>query len=612
MIYRRSSISEYYVWDLKNKKLIPVSENGKQQLATFSPDGNKIAFVRNNNIYIKDLSTLTEVQISKDGLKNSIINGAPDWVYEEEFGFSKAFEWSPDGSKIAYMKFDESKVKEFDLMYFGNLYPDLYKYKYPKPGEENSIVTVWIYDLNKKSNVKVNVGNIANQYIPRIKWTKLPNTLSFVRLNRLQNEFEMLEADAVKGVSTIVISEKNKYYFESVYDIYFLKDNSFIYKSEKSGFMHLYLHDASGKLIKQLTDGEWEVGDLTGVDEEKGIVYYSSNEPATRQRAIYSVKLDGTDKKRLTPEDGSVRITFSKNFKYYVKSYSNANTPSYITTNSIDGNVIKVLRDNKKLRDLMEEKQFIKKEFFTFKSTDGYQINGWIMKPANLEPGKKYPLLFSVYGGPGSQTVIDAWGGGDYIWYQMFCQKGYVIAEIDGRGTGGRGEEFQKCNYMKLGTTEIESQIEAAKYLGTLDYIDKDRIGIWGWSYGGYATIMTMLKGADYYKMGVAVAPVTDWKYYDDIYTERFMRRPEDNPDGYKEGSAITHADKLKGKLLIIHGAADDNVHMQNSMDFITALIAANKQYEMQIYPNKNHGIFGGNTRYHLFKRITEYILADL
>jgi dipeptidyl-peptidase 4 len=612
VIYRYSTIVSNYIWDIKSKTIKPLSDKGKQRLATFSPNGDKIAFVRENNIFIKDLVTDKEEQITKDGVVNKIINGIPDWVYEEEFGFTKAYEWSPDGSKIAFMRFDESKVKEYTFPIYGELYPETYKYKYPKPGEENSLVSVWIYDLNKKSTVKVDVGNNPDQYIPRIKWTNDANLLSVIRLNRLQNKAEVLIANSETGNSKVILTEENKYYIDKTLNLTFLKDNRFIGMSEADGYKHLYLYDKNGKLLNQITKGNWEVTLIDGVNEESGIVYYTSDEVSPMDRSLYSIKLDGTDKKKISGNNGNYIADYSTNFKYAFINYTNANSPGEIWLQKTGGEVICVLKDNKKLKALMEEKGFVKKEFFNFKTSDGLDLNGWMMKPDKSEAGKKYPVLMFVYGGPGSQEVLDIYKRSDYVWYQMLVKKGYVIACVDNRGTGGRGEEFGKCLYMHIGTKDVDDQVEAAKYLGSLDFVDKDRIGIWGWSGGGYFTLMCLAKGADYFKTGIAVAPVTDWRYYDDIYTERFMRTPKENPDGYKESSVLNYVDLFKNKFLIVHGSADDNVHFQNTMDFVNAMITANKYYEMLVYPNRNHFMFGPNMRYHLYKNMTEFIYRNL
>lgn len=612
IIFRYSTAVSNYIWDIKNKTIKPLSDKGKQRLATFSPEGDKIAFVRDNNIFVKDLLTDKEEQLTKDGVVNKIINGTPDWVYEEEFGFTKAFEWSPDGRKIAFMRFDESRVKEFEFPIYGEIYPEKFIYKYPKPGEENSVVSVWIYDIGRKNTVKVDVGNNPDQYIPRIKWTKNANLLSVIRMNRLQNKAEILLANSETGRTNVILTDESKYYIDRTLEVTFLNGNRFVCMSEADGFKHLYLYDINGKIINQVTKGSWEVGNLSGVNEESGILYYTSNEPSPVQRALYSIKLDGTDKKEISGKKGFYVADYSKNFKYAFIFYSNANSPGEIWLQKSTGEIISMLKENLKMKALMEEKGFVKKEFFNFKTSDGLDLNGWLMKPGKLEAGKKYPVLMYVYGGPGSQQVLDAYTRSDYVWYQMLVKKGYVVACVDNRGTGGRGEEFGKCMYMHLGTKDVEDQIETAKYLGSLDYIDKDRIGIWGWSGGGYFTLMCLAKGADVFKTGIAVAPVTDWRYYDNIYTERFMRTPKENPDGYREGSVINYVDLFKNKFLIVHGTADDNVHFQNTMEFIEAMVRADKYYEMLAYPNKNHFMSGQNTRFHLYKNMTEFLYRNL
>lgn len=414
------------------------------------------------------------------------------------------------------------------------------------------------------------------------------------------------------GKSNIILTDESKTYISEIYDIEFLKDNRFIRLSESDGYTHLYLYDIKGKLISQITKGAWEVKNLYGVNEENNIVYYLSNEPSPMRKAVYSINLDGTGKKCLSSETGTSSANFSKNYYYCFINYSDANTPLVYSLYTNDGNELRVIEDNAKLKEKLVYDGFVRQEFFTFKTSEGYDLNGWMMKPAYPEREKKYPLLVCVYGGNGSQSVLDSWGAKEYLWGQYLCKQGYIVACVDGRATGGRGEAFEKCNYMNIGTVEVTDQIEAAKYFGSLEFVDKERIGIWGWSLGGYITSMCMTLGADYFKTGIAIAPVTDWRYYDNIYTERFMRTPDENREGYKNSSVLTHADKLKGKFLLIHGSVDDNVHMQNSMDLITALLKSNKQFDMFIYPNKNHNISGGSTRLNIFTKISDFILRNL
>ncbi|HTX88263.1 MAG TPA: S9 family peptidase [Bacteroidales bacterium] len=611
-IYRYSSKSFYYIYDLKTRKLMPLSKNGKQRLAEFSPDGSRVAFVRDNNLFLTDLATGSEKQITGDGKVNEIINGATDWVYEEEFEFTQAFFWSPDNKRIAFYRFDESKVKEYQLTYYGDLYPEQYKYKYPKAGENNSLITIHIFDAGSGKILPVDIGKDTDIYIPRIRWTEDPATLALYRLNRHQNKLELLLADAATGRTKVIYTEENKYYIEINDDWHFLKDKAhFLLTSEKDGFRHIYLYDLKGNLVKQLTGGSWEVVTVYGVDEAKGLVYYQSNEGSPLDKEVYSVSLDGQRKTRLSEKKGTNSADFSATFAYFINRWSDINTPPYITVNSADGKEVRVLQDNAKLKGLMAEYNFSLAEFITIPTGDNVILNAWILRPPDFDPLKKYPVLFTIYGGPGSQTVVNSWGAVN-SWNQLWAQHGIIVVSVDNRGTGGRGEEFKKMTYLQLGKYETLDQIEAAKYFASLPYVDKDKIGMWGWSFGGYLTLSCLTQGADYFSLGVAVAPVTNWKYYDNIYTERFMRTPKENPDGYEQNSPVNHADGLKGKLLLIHGMADDNVHTQNTYDMITALVAANKQFEMQLYPNCNHGIYTGkNTSYHLYKRMTDFIFDN-
>jgi dipeptidyl-peptidase 4 len=612
-IYRRSSRAMYYIFDRVTGKLDALSGGGKQRLATFSPDGKKVAFVRDNNIFIRDIAAGTEIQVTTDGKINEIINGATDWVYEEEFEFSQAYFWSPDSKRLAFYTFDESKVREYELTYYGDLYPEQYKYKYPKAGESNSVISVSIYDLTSARTVSVFLGNDADIYIPRVKWTADPSVLSFYRMNRHQNKLELMFADARTGETHPVYTEENKYYIEINDDLTFLENGKqFLLSSEKDGFRHLYLFNIDGTPVRQITRGSWEVVTLYGVDEGKSLVYYSSDEASPLEKNIYSISLEGTGKTCLTPAKGTNSASFSTKFKWFVNRWSDINTPPVITVNRPDGVVERTIQDNSKLKELIREYNFGKVDFFSFSTTDGVELNGWMLKPANFDPLKKYPVLFTIYGGPGSQTVSNVWGSAS-SWNQLLAQQGIIVVSVDNRGTGGRGEEFKKMTYLQLGKYETIDQVEAAKYLGGLPYVDKARIGMWGWSFGGYLTLSCLTRGADYFSMGVAVAPVTNWKYYDNIYTERFMRTPQENNSGYEDNSPVNQAALMKGKLLMIHGMADDNVHPQNSYDMITALVAADKQFDVMVYPNSNHGIYTGkNTTIQLYTRMTNFIITNL
>ena len=620
-IYRRSYTANFYIYDFKTKQLSTLSNKSAQQLATFSPDGSKIAFVFENNVYIKDLASGNEIQVSTDGKKNEIINGAPDWVYEEEFEFNKAFDWSADSKKLAFIRFDEAKVKTFDMtVYAGQapkleqnkLYPENRQWKYPKAGEDNSLVSVLIYDLSTNKTVKADIGSETDIYIPRIKWTKDPNKLSILRLNRLQNKLEMLFAHSNDGATQIIYTEENKSYIdETLFDeINFLNDGKqFVMTSEKNGYKHIYLCSIDGKSQKQITKGDWDVISFEGYDEKNKLFYYISAEISPIVRELYVTDISGKSKKKLSAIEGVNRCNFSENYKYYINTCSNINLPSFVTLHDSQGKLIRELRENKALLEKVNEYGGVNKSFFKFKTSENIELNGMMIKPPDFDPNKKYPVLMNQYSGPNSQSVLNQWS---FDWHQLLAQKGYIVVVVDGRGTGARGEEFRKMTYLQLGKYETIDQIESAKYLGTLPYIDASRIGIWGWSFGGFETLLALTKGADYFKAGIAVAPVTNWRYYDNIYTERFMQKPQDNASGYDDNSPINHAAKLKGKLLMIHGTADDNVHVQNSMEMSEALVQADKQFLEFYYTNRDHGIYGGNTRFHLYTMMTEFILKNL
>ena len=622
-LFRHSSKANYFILDLASMKIIPLYNKDKQRLATFSPDASRVAFVVDNNIFIRDIELSLAGngkpdakairQVTTDGKINEIINGATDWVYEEEFGFSKALAWSPDGSRLAYYRFDESRVKEYQLTFYGDLYPEQSKYKYPKAGEDNSLVSIFIYNVKDHKSITVDIGKEPDIYIPRIKWTTDPSTLALYRLNRHQSFLELLLADASKGKTRVIYSEENKCYIDITDHWTFLKNGKeFIISSERNGFTHLYLYSMNGKLIRQVTDGKWDVANVFGLDEAKRLVYYTAGYSSPMNREVFSVSLDGGKPVQLSTKEGSNSPDFSSTFTYYVNRWSDINTPPVVTVNDSGGKELRLLQDNAKLKEVIKDYNFAKAEFLTIKTENDVMLNAWMLKPPDFDTLKKYPVLFTLYGGPGSQTVMNSWGSAS-SWNQLFAQKGIIVVSVDNRGTGARGEEFKKCTYLQLGKYETTDQIEAAKYMGRLPYVDKDRIGIWGWSFGGYMVLSCVTKGADYFKTGVAVAPVTNWKYYDNIYTERYMRTPKENNSGYEDNSPVNFADKFKGKLLIIHGTADDNVHTQNSYDMITALVAANKQFDMQLYPNCNHYISSGkNTSFHLYQRMTEYILKNL
>jgi dipeptidyl-peptidase-4 len=620
-IYRHSFTAEYFIWNLTTKEMTPLSANGAQQLATFSPDGERVAFVRKNNLFIKSLKFGTESQVTRDGKTNEIINGAPDWVYEEEFSFSKAFEWSPDSKFLAFIKFNETEVPMFNItMYEGKdpeikenqLYPGSYSYKYPKAGEKNAVVSVLVYDLKAKSSVTSEIGADPEQYIPRIKWTADASDLAIMKVNRLQNKVDIVLANPYTGDTRAFYTEKNKRYLdEGFYDDFkFLPDNKYIVlNSERNGFSHLYLYDRQGFEVKQLTNGNYDVTKFYGFDPVNKIFYYQAAKESPMRREVYFVSLDGKKSGKLSTQSGTNRADFSSGLKYFINYFTNLETPNLITLHDQTGKLIRTLEDNSKLKTLLKEYSISKKEFFSFKTPEGTDLNGWMIKPADFDPTKKYPVLMTQYSGPNSQNVLDSWSIG---WHNYLAQEGFIIACVDPRGTGARGEEFRKMTYMQLGKYESDDQVEAAKYLGTLTFVDKNNIAIWGWSYGGFMAALCMEKGADVFKAGISVAPVTNWRFYDTIYTERYMRTPQENPDGYDDNSPLSHADQIKGNFLLIHGSADDNVHFQNTMEFSERMVQAGVQFDMAAYTNRNHGIHGGNTSMHLYTKMTNFLKENL
>ena len=610
-IYRRSYLANYYIYDIKTKQLASVNKD-KVRLAEFAPDGSKVAYVKANNLFMLSLSDMQETQITTNGEFNKIINGTTDWVYEEEFAITKGFFWSPDSKKIAFYSFDESNVKEYTIPYYGNLYPVQYTYKYPKAGEANSVISVLVYDIEAQQTHNIDLGPNKDIYIPRLQWT-LNNEVFVHKLNRHQNHYELFVASCNDYKLNKIYDERNECYIEQVEDVTFLSDKkNFILKSEKNGFMNLYKVNIYTKEIEPITTGQYDVADICYIDDKSGKIYFTAAQSEAYNRELLVVDKNKKIKK-LSGKVGTYTADFSATGKYYISSFSDTDTPTIYTVNDNTGKVLVVLEDNKDLKAVLSNYGKERKEFGKFKTSSGQELNYWIIKPEKMESGKKYPLLFYVYGGPGSQEVLNSQSrASDYMWFRMLAQKGYVVACVDGRGTGMRGEKFKKCTYMELGKYETEDQIEAAKYFGSLSFIDKNRIGIFGWSYGGYMSSLCITKGADYYKAAIAVAPVTNWRYYDNVYTERFMRTPQENAEGYDTNSPINHVEKLKGNYLLIHGTADDNVHYQNSMDLITALVKANKQFEHFAYPNKDHGIYGGNTRLHLYTLMTDFILRKL
>lgn len=611
-IYRYSFEATYFLFDLKTKQLKPLdSINQPQTLAEYSPDGRMISYIHNNNLYIKNLETDKVTRLTDDGSKNEIINGTTDWVYEEEFSLIKGYSWSPDSKLIAFLRFDEKNVKEFSMPIYGEIYPDNYQFKYPKAGEENSKVTAQIITIKTGEITQLNLSNY--EYIPRFSWSPVSNQLIIQTLNRHQNElsYHLFDFNNSKLFSTLFFKENSNTYIDIDNELVILRDGKNIIRtSDQDGFNHIYKLGFDGSQT-QITKGNWDVIEFLGVDDKSNLIYFSSSEPSATQKSVYSIRLDGANKKLLTKNSGYNEAEFLKGMKYFTLNYSNANQPPIYSLCRSDGTLIRILESNQELAKNISSYPISKKEFMTL-DANGIQLNAWMIKPVNFDSSKKYPVYMTVYGGPGHNEVLDSWDGSDYMYHQLLAQKGYIVFSVDPRGTMYRGSNFKKSTYLQLGKLEIEDIINCAKELQKLNYVDSARIGIMGWSFGGFLSSLAITKGANLFKMAIAVAPVTNWRFYDNIYTERFMRTPNENKEGYDSNSPIHFVNKLKGKFLLIHGSADDNVHFQNTMEMISAIVDADKQFDIFIYPNRNHGIYGGNTRNHLFKLMLNYTLKNL
>lgn len=609
-IFRRSRLGIYYVYDIASKNLVKIAET-KIQEPTLSPDGSKVAYVLDNNLYVMDLADRSTKQITADGSKGTIINGVTDWVYEEEFAFVRAFEWNSNGTKIAFLRFDETEVPHFSMDVYGkDLYPSQHEFKYPKAGEKNSIVTLHMYDVASEKISDVDLND--PYYIPRIKWMHHPDHLSVQTLNRHQNNLKMYAVNAKDNSFSVLLEETDAAYVDIDDDLTFLDDDSFIWTSEADGYNHLYLYGRNGKLKNQITGGPWEVTRYYGYDEDNDRIFYQSVENGSINRGVYSISTKGKRKKELSIEEGTNSAAFSSDYTYYINTYSSATTPYKFTLhNASNGKLVKEIKDNSALLGKLDGYEISPKEFSTI-NINGNDLNMYMIKPADFDPNKKYPLFMFQYSGPGSQQVANQWMGSNDYWHQHLASLGYIVACVDGRGTGLKGRDFKKVTQKELGKFEVEDQIVAAQKLSERSYIDENRTGIWGWSYGGFMSTNALLKGNDTFEMAIAVAPVTSWRFYDTIYTERYMQTPQENPTGYDDNSPFNYPELLKGKYLLVHGSGDDNVHVQNTMRMIEALVQANKQFEWAVYPDKNHGIYGGYTRLHLYTKMTNFVKENL
>ncbi|MBS3914200.1 MAG: DPP IV N-terminal domain-containing protein [Bacteroidetes bacterium] len=611
-IYRHSSKSLAYVIEVATGKTTAISSE-KVMYPTLSPDGKKIAWVRDNNLYMAQISDGKEIAITTDGKHNEIINGAVDWVYEEEFSMSRGFEWNSESKFIAFYRFDEHAVKEFSMSLYSGLYPAVESWKYPKAGEDNSKVDVLIYNLETSKTITCNTFSDHDQYLPRIKWTQIPELLSIQKLNRTQNQWEMLFYHALRGKPELILADSAKTYIDISDNLFFIQNTKqFLYTSEKNGYNHIYCFDFGKMTEKQVTTGNFDVNTIQGVDEKKEKIYYTSSEVSATEDHFYEIKFNGKNKRELSKGSGNHRITMGNGNLYYTDMVSSISAPYQFYLCKTGDKWQRALETNHIADSVMHEYNFGTTEFGNFTTDSGANLNYYMMKPANFDASKKYPVLMFVYGGPGVNMVRNSFGGRNYFWHQYLAQKGYIIFCVDNRGTGGRGRDFKHSTYLQLGKLELQDQTLAAKWIGKQPWVDASRIGIWGWSFGGYMSSLCITKSADVFKTAIAVAPVTNWRYYDNIYTERFLRKPQDNPQGYDNNSPINFVSGIKGNYLLIHGTGDDNVHFQNSVEMVNAMIKAGVKFDSEYYPNRNHGIGDRAAQYHLYRRMTEYILDNL
>jgi len=624
-IYRHSFSANYYIYTIRNNRLVPLSENGPQQTPLFSPDGLQIAFVRSNNIFlVKLMYDNAEVQITKDGKRNEVINGIPDWVNEEEFGLDCSMVFTADSKQLVWVRYDESKVKEYSMSLYKGLkpvrnefddYPGFYTYKYPIAGEDNSHVSVMSFDIGSRQTRQLQLPIDADGYVPRLKMTSNSTEIAVFTLNRHQDCLRIFLCNPLSTVCKQIIEEKvSKYVREEAISGIQITDRHILLPSDRSGWMHLYLYNMNGQLLRQIDNGDYEVSAVYGYDEATGDTYYASHENGAVNQNVWVAHKDGR-REFLTPKKGWNSAVFSTNFRYFIHTWSDIDTPNVYSLCDNRGKLKTTLIDNQQLQKKLADYDLGKRELFTLTTADGVLLNGWMIKPANFDASRQYPVIMYQYGGPGSQQVKNAWNigmnGQGAIIEQLLCQQGYICVCIDNRGTGGRGAEFEKCTYLKLGQLEAHDQVEAALWLGRQSYVDKNRIAIWGWSFGGFNTLMAMSEGRGVFRAGIAIAPPTSWRYYDTIYTERFMRTPKENPMGYDD-CPIARADKLQGALLLCHGMADDNVHFRNTAEYTEALVQADKDFRQLVYTNRNHSIYGGNTRHHLFRQCIQFFNQEL
>jgi dipeptidyl-peptidase-4 len=620
-IYRHSFTADYYIYTIASRKMVPLSANGAQQTPLFSPDGTMIAFVRDNNIFlIKLLYDNAESQVTKDGKKNEVINGIPDWVNEEEFGNNRAMVFTADSKKLVWVRYDEKAVVEYSMPLYKGLnpeltefteYPGAYTYKYPVAGADNAKCTVWSFDIASRQTRQLQVPVDADGYIPRIKMTSDATKVLVLTLNRHQDCLRVYMANPLSTVSQLLIEDKTpKYVKEESVSQFMVTDKYMLLPSERDGWMHLYLYNLNGQLLRQVEQGDYEVSAVYGVDDQTGNVYYASHQYGATDQRVFMAQANGKTV-CLTDKAGWSSAVFSSDYKSFIHVWSNLNTPPVVTICNNNGKVVATLVDNKELQEKLAKEQLGTRELFTLTTSEGVKLNGWMVKPADFDTSKRYPVIMYQYSGPGSQQVKDAWNIGMYnqgaVLEQYLCQQGFLCVCVDGRGTGGRGADFEKSTYLRLGELEAHDQVETALWLGKQSYVDKDRIAIWGWSYGGFNTLMSMSEGRPVFRAGVAIAPVTSWRFYDSIYTERFMRTPKENPNGYDQ-NPISRASQLHGALLLCHGSADDNVHLRNTAEYTEALVQADKDFSQLVYTNRNHNISGGNTRHHLFRQCVSFL----